>query len=192
MYGAPMSVTPKASYSKMMRDFQRQHGGVHKNRTIATVILLLLIPTFFLLRGGMGPMNCGVASHFPGSTAPRGSRIAMAAFSTNAASYLFLVLKNRYHYAKRHGYDVYFDYEAEGDRGPTWHKFNMVERLIKHGGYDWIWFLDLDALITNTDVQLTSVIADALATAARPSDVDLIINDDWYAHFTYSNNDKYS
>jgi mannan polymerase II complex MNN10 subunit len=34
----------------------------------------------------------------------------------------------------------------------------MAERLIKSGKYDWIWWLDFDTLVTNTDIKVTDII----------------------------------
>jgi mannan polymerase II complex MNN10 subunit len=38
----------------------------------------------------------------------------------------------------------------------------MAERLIKTGKYDWIWWLDFDTLITNTDIKVTDIIEEEL------------------------------
>lgn len=47
-------------------------------------------------------------------------------------------------YARRHGYDFIVDYESHTDRAVVFWKFDMAQRLIKEGRYDWIWWLDFD------------------------------------------------
>ena len=60
-----------------------------------------------------------------------------------------------------------------------WLKFDMIERLIQKGGYDWIWWIDFDTLITNTSTPLTSIIDTHLAKSAVPSSIDYLITHDW-------------
>ena len=82
-------------------------------------------------------------------------------------------------YAKRHGYDLIIDYEEHAERGTMWYKFDMIERIIRAGTHDWIWWLDFDTLITNTTTPVTDVIDDALANITNPKDVDFILTNDW-------------
>ena len=65
-------------------------------------------------------------------------------------------------YARRHGYDFVVDYESHTDRSVVYWKYNMAERLIKTGKYDWIWWLDFDTLVTNTNMKLTDIIEEEL------------------------------
>lgn len=71
------------------------------------------------------------------------------------------------------------DYEAHTERGVTYWKFNMMERLIKSGKYDWIWWLDFDTLITNTDIVLDDIINETLANATNAEEIDYLITHDW-------------
>lgn len=57
-------------------------------------------------------------------------------------------------------------------------KFDMAERLIKSGKYDWLWWMDFDTLITNTDTKLTDVIEEELKNAANPDEIDYLITHD--------------
>jgi mannan polymerase II complex MNN10 subunit len=82
-------------------------------------------------------------------------------------------------YARRHGYDFIVDYEAHTDKGTCYWKFNMMERLIKQAKWDWIWWVDFDTLITNTDMKVTDVIDEAMANATNPDAIDWIITHDW-------------
>jgi len=65
-----------------------------------------------------------------------------------------------------------------------WHKFDMVQQVINASQHDWVWWMDFDTLITNTNIKLEDIIADALANVTNPELVDWIFTPDWYAiHF---------
>jgi mannan polymerase II complex MNN10 subunit len=81
-------------------------------------------------------------------------------------------------YARRHGYDLIVDYETHTDRSVVWWKFNMAERLIKSAKYDWIWWLDFDTLITNTDIKLANIIEEELKNTTNPEAIDYILTHD--------------
>ncbi|RMZ66716.1 galactosyl transferase GMA12 MNN10 family-domain-containing [Pyrenophora seminiperda CCB06] len=109
----------------------------------------------------------------------RKPRIAVVTFTTQQQSYLHLSMKNKDHYARRHGYDFVADYEAHSSTGsPVWWKFDMVERLTKSGKYDWIWWVDFDTLITNTSIKITDIIDEELQKANNPDEVDIIFTHD--------------
>jgi mannan polymerase II complex MNN10 subunit len=61
-----------------------------------------------------------------------------------------------------------------------WHKFEMVQTVINASQHDWVWWMDFDTLITNTDIKLESIIEEALANATNPDLVDWIFTADWY------------
>ncbi|KAA8616813.1 Glyco-transf-34 domain containing protein [Pyrenophora tritici-repentis] len=106
-------------------------------------------------------------------------RVAVVTFTTQQQSYIHLSMKNKDHYARRHGYDFVADYEAHSSTGnPVYWKFDMVERLIKSKKYDWIWWIDFDTLVTNTAVKLTSIIDEELQKASNPDEVDFIFSHD--------------
>lgn len=83
-------------------------------------------------------------------------------------------------YAKKHGYDLYIDYETNNDRGMMWHKFDMVQKVINASEHDWVWWMDFDTLITNTNTKLEDIISESLANATDPDLVDYIFTPDWY------------
>jgi hypothetical protein len=83
-------------------------------------------------------------------------------------------------YAKKHGYDFYIDYESNNNRGMMWHKFDMVQNVINGSEHDWVWWMDFDTLITNTNTKLEDIISEALANATNPDLVDYIFTPDWY------------
>ncbi|KAF2727594.1 hypothetical protein EJ04DRAFT_505494 [Polyplosphaeria fusca] len=116
----------------------------------------------------------------PSGTEPvhKKPRIAIVTFITDPKSYLHLSLKNKDHYARRHGYDFIVDYESHTEKGTCYWKFNMMERLIKQGKWDWIWWVDFDTLITNTEIKVADVIEEAMANATNPDAIDWIITHD--------------
>jgi len=61
-----------------------------------------------------------------------------------------------------------------------WHKFEMVQQVINASQHDWVWWMDFDTLITNTNIKLTDIIADTLANATNPDLVDWIFTPDCF------------
>lgn len=87
-------------------------------------------------------------------------------------------------YARRHKYDFIVDYEAHTDRdhGTTWWKYNMMERLIKTEKWDWLWWIDFDTLITNTDIKVLDIIEETLKKVTAPDEIDVLTTHDWYSN----------
>ncbi|KAJ5548849.1 hypothetical protein N7513_006083 [Penicillium frequentans] len=54
----------------------------------------------------------------------------------------------------------------------------MVERIIKAGKHDWVWYLDFDTLITNTNMSLTNIINQSLANSTMPDAIDFLVTND--------------
>lgn len=54
----------------------------------------------------------------------------------------------------------------------------MIRRLIKKDQWDWIWWLDFDTLITNTDIKVTDIIEETLKNATNPDDLDFLFSND--------------
>ena len=82
-------------------------------------------------------------------------------------------------YARRHGYDLIVDYDANEPRGTMWHKFVMLEEAMETKKYDWIWWIDFDTLITNTTIRLEDIIQESLANHTQPDKVDFLFTADW-------------
>lgn len=61
----------------------------------------------------------------------------------------------------------------------VWHKLNMIEYLIRTEEFDWIWWIDYDTVITNTETKLEDVILDALRSAEKADEIDFILTADW-------------
>ena len=68
-----------------------------------------------------------------------------------------------------------FDWFGDG----YWHKLNIIERLVKQKNYSWIWWIDFDTLITNTEVRLEDLIEESLANVSDPNRIDMILTADW-------------
>ncbi|KAJ4296187.1 hypothetical protein N0V90_006231 [Kalmusia sp. IMI 367209] len=105
-------------------------------------------------------------------------RVALVTFVTEERSYIHISLKSKDHYVRRHGYDLIVDYEAHPGRGTVWWKFDMMRRLIKQDKWDWIWWLDFDTLITNTDIKVTDIIQETLKNATNPDELDFLFSHD--------------
>jgi len=107
-------------------------------------------------------------------------RIAILTFTTGEKSYTHLSLSNKDVYAKRHGYDLFVDFESSEPRGVMWHKLEMMESVINGGYHDWIWWIDFDTLITNTTIQLEDIISEALQNHPKPQHVDFLLTGDCF------------
>lgn len=59
-------------------------------------------------------------------------------------------------YCALHGYDLHIDYKDEFDNGrpPQWRKIEAAMEVLPK--YDWVFFLDADCLIMNSDIKLES------------------------------------
>ncbi|KAI9807934.1 MAG: hypothetical protein M1825_005240 [Sarcosagium campestre] len=104
------------------------------------------------------------------------ARIAVASMNTDESTFDHLAMSNKFGYARKHGYDMKFDFEGSG----FWHKFTMVENIIKEDRHDWIWWIDYDTLITNTTVKLEDIITDALHNVTKADNVDMILTADCF------------
>ncbi len=60
-----------------------------------------------------------------------------------------------------------------------WHKFAMIEDAIQTNKYDWVWWMDFDTLITNTNIKVEDVIAEELANVTNPNAIDFLFTPDW-------------
>jgi mannan polymerase II complex MNN10 subunit len=92
------------------------------------------------------------------------------------------VLTRHTAYASKHSYHLEFDWSGDG----YWHKVKMIERLIIQDEYDWIWWIDYDSLITNTDIKLEDLINDSLASVSDPDRIDLLLTPDWFVYLLTS------
>lgn len=148
-------------------------------RVPPSLLLLLVFLAFFGWQLSQGPNHEFLPT--PAPPAPvdkRSPRIAIVTFITSPKSYVYLSLKNKDHYVRRHGYDLIVDYEAHTERSVVYWKFDMIEKIIKSGKYDWIWWLDFDTLFTNTDVKIEDIIEEELRNVTNPEEIDMLVTHD--------------
>jgi len=60
-----------------------------------------------------------------------------------------------------------------------WHKFDMIQQVIDGEQHDWIWWMDFDTLVTNTNIRLQDIISEQLAESDNPDVIDWLFTPDW-------------
>jgi hypothetical protein len=76
-------------------------------------------------------------------------------------------------YCKKHGYSLSVVSEIESPARPlSWYKLPLIERMLSD--YDWVWTTDADALVTNDNSCIDSIIE-------QHPDKDLILSNDCHA-----------
>ncbi|GAB5587777.1 hypothetical protein Unana1_02677 [Umbelopsis nana] len=74
-----------------------------------------------------------------------------------------LSAENKRHYALRHGYSFvarsteFAQQAVRGDRKAVWGKIDVIEKVLPK--YDWIFWLDMDAVIMNQNTTIESILA---------------------------------
>ena len=95
-------------------------------------------------------------------------------FDHNYSDLAKMSIKNKIEYANKHNYDfIYFDDVIDKTRPPQWSKVKAVETILKD--YDWVWWIDIDALIMEFDIMLESLIDD---------DYDMIFTSNKYSYLS--------
>jgi mannan polymerase II complex MNN10 subunit len=139
--------------------------------------------------------SSSLSSSSSSSSRKSGPRIGIVTFVAEQHSYIHTSLRNKARkqliaysiactdiyatdYARRQGYDFIIDYETHAERGIMWWKFEMLSRAIKENKYDWLWWLDFDTLITNTNIKLSDVIEESLANVTNPNEIDYLLTHD--------------
>jgi FkbM family methyltransferase len=86
------------------------------------------------------------------------SKIAIVTlFDKNYEDLANIAVPNFIEYGKKHGYDIiFFDDIIDKTRPPQWSKVKAVESVLDN--YEWVWWIDIDALIINQDIKLESLI----------------------------------
>lgn len=78
-------------------------------------------------------------------------------FDKNYEKVAEISIPNKIKYAKKHGYDfLYYNKSIDLSRPPQWSKVKAIEYTLHD--YDWVWWIDIDALIMEFDVKLESII----------------------------------
>jgi len=65
-------------------------------------------------------------------------------------------------YCEKHGYDLHVDYQDKFSnyRPAQWQKIRAAREVLETGKYDWVFYLDTDCLIMNSDIKLESLVDD--------------------------------
>lgn len=85
-----------------------------------------------------------------------------------------LVAPNKENYARRHGYTfINASNTLDKSRPPSWSKILAVRKHLPD--FDWVFWNDVDSLVTNPEISLEDIIDSAVGSTALP---DLIITKD--------------
>jgi len=139
------------------------------------IVLILLVLFVFISRWNAAPQE---DTHVGRVSQKKRDKIAIVTMTTSEKTYTHLSLKNKSVYARHNGYDLHVDFQTRQPKGPVWHKFTMIERLIEADEYEWIWWIDFDTLITNTTVKLENIISQALARTSKPDNIHALLTAD--------------
>ena len=106
----------------------------------------------------MGPRSSQKASY------------AIISMTTAETTYDWISFSNKHTYAKKHRYDLIWDFEPSREYIKVWDKLNLtrdaiISSLTGETAYEWIWMLDFDTLITNTSIMISDVVEASLAFA---------------------------
>lgn len=87
--------------------------------------------------------------------------ICMLSFATpDISSYAEKIFKNNRLYAEKYGYDWEEHWEVlDESRPPAWNKILYILKALEKG-YDWIFWIDADAVVMNDSISLTNFIDD--------------------------------
>src|SRR4051812_9157610 len=97
------------------------------------------------------------------------SKIAIVCgWDANYSDLAEVTIPNRERYCVRHGYELIAKLVPKVEQNQPWFKVAMVSEFSPR--YDWIWLLDVDAMITNSAIKVESF----LDTTA-----DIIVGSDW-------------
>jgi hypothetical protein len=74
----------------------------------------------------------------------------------------YTVRDNIRKYCDLHGYDLHIDYQEKFSNGKPsqWQKIRAARELLETNKYDWVFYLDTDCIIMNSDIKLESFIDD--------------------------------
>ena len=109
--------------------------------------------------------------HFAGTKIPqteqllsdhcKTSDVCVLSFATEDISfYAKKIFKSNKSYAEKHGYDWREYWEAlDKSRPPAWNKILYILKALEKG-YDWVFWIDADAIIMNDSIKLTKFIDD--------------------------------
>lgn len=68
---------------------------------------------------------------------------------------LSITWPNKQAYAEKHGYDLFDESKfLDTSRPPSWSKIKAVQRLLNEENCDWVFWLDADTVIMNSDIRI--------------------------------------
>lgn len=72
------------------------------------------------------------------------------------------VFDNIQAYCNKHGYSLYIDTQknVDNNRSASWQKIKTSINVLKNHNFKWLFFIDADCLIMNSDIKLESIIDD--------------------------------
>ena len=115
------------------------------------------------------------------------SDFAMLCMTTQETSYDFMSFSNKLKYAKKHDYQLIWDFEPAQGYAKVWDKLNVTRDAVQaalsgHKSYQWLWMFDFDTLITNTAIGLDDIVEQSLRFAELEGksrdDIHLILTRD--------------
>ena len=90
------------------------------------------------------------------------------------------VMDNRVHYATRHGYDVInSNTHIDPSRPVAWSKLRAVRAALALKKYDYVMYIDMDAVIMEPDITVESLIYASECGSGSGSGADIIMQQDW-------------
>lgn len=98
-----------------------------------------------------------MAEAIPSAKTAPNERITVCTFWTQEIeSYAKWTTENKREYAERHGYGFHCPRECRTGRPPAWEKVFVVGEALARS--EWVWWLDADAIVTNFETPLESLL----------------------------------
>jgi hypothetical protein len=87
----------------------------------------------------------------------------LVSYNDNYASMAELTVNNNIKlYCDKHNYTLWVDtqHNPDNDRYSSWQKIKTSINILKNHNFKWLFFMDVDCLIMNSDIKLESLIDD--------------------------------
>lgn len=116
-------------------------------------------------------------------------KIAIITMTNSETSYDWISISNKHEYAEKHSYDLLWNFTSTvpKDYVKPWDKLDCIQEAAQKTAsgaktYEWLWLLDFDTLITNTEVRVEDIIEQSLqfaeAEGKHRDDIQLILTRD--------------
>ena len=109
----------------------------------------------------------------------------MLTFECDPGKYREIGDPNKQKYCDKHGYDFLSYTEPLSDRHPGWEKFLYIDKVLNETDYDWVFWVDYDAFIINSDIRIENFIHEDKDLVICHDDiginsgVELVKNSEW-------------